>query len=126
MPNWRLRRASRAGGRQVVDPPPLEVDLALVRGVQRAQQVQQRALARTALAHDRQEFPVPDAHAEAAEHGHGHRALAVALVQVRWPPCADRGGCRPRSASARRLRGPYWRQRWKKGRLPAAVSRCYS
>ena len=48
-----------AGGGQVVDPPALEVDLPLVGGVEGAQQVQQGALARAALADDRQEFARP-------------------------------------------------------------------
>ena len=43
-------------GRQIVDPPAVVVDFALVGRVERAQQVQQRALARAALADDRQEL----------------------------------------------------------------------
>ncbi len=106
-----------AGGGQVVDPLALEVDFALVRGVQRAQQVQQGALARAALAHDRQEFALADAHAQAAEHGHGERPLAIALVQV--------GGrdVRAVAAGGRRRRDDDRRERPHEGRAaPCRVS----
>ena len=82
MPNWRFRRASRAlAGRLSIRWPGI-VDFALIGRVERAQQVQQRALARAALADDRQELARPNAQTHAAEHGHFDRAFAVALVQV--------------------------------------------
>ena len=82
MPNWRFRRASRALAAQVVDPLAGVVDFALVGRVERAQQVQQRALAGAALADDRQKLAATHAQAHAPQHGHFDRALAVALVQV--------------------------------------------
>ena len=54
MPMLRLRMRSRLTRREVVDPLAVEMDFARVRRVERAQQVQQRALARAALADDRQ------------------------------------------------------------------------
>ena len=76
-----------AGGGQVVDPPAVEVDFALVRGVERAQQVQQRALARAALPDDRQKLALADAHAQRRAARAPHRPLAVALVQVGGGQC---------------------------------------
>ena len=69
-------------GRKVVDPLPAVIDFALVGRVERAQQVQERALARAALPDDRQKLALADAQAHAPEHRHFDRALAVALVQV--------------------------------------------
>ena len=67
---------------EVVDPPAGVVDFALVGRVERAQKVQQRALAGTALADDRQKLAATDAQAHAPQDRHFDRALAVALVQV--------------------------------------------
>ena len=46
--------------RNVIDPLLLEVDLPFVRLIQRAQQMQQRAFARTALPDDRQKLATAD------------------------------------------------------------------
>ena len=48
------------GGGEVVDPLPVKVNLPLVRGVERAQQVQQGALARAAGADDCQKLALAD------------------------------------------------------------------
>ena len=56
MPKRAIAQAVALDGWQVVDPVALEMDLALVGRVERGQQVQQRALARAALADDGHEF----------------------------------------------------------------------
>ena len=67
---------------KIVDPLAVEMDLAAVGHVERAQQVQERRLAAAALADDGQELALPHRQADAAEHGHFHRPLAIGLVQV--------------------------------------------
>ena len=80
-----FRKAIALGGWQIVDPPPVEMHFAGGRGVERAQQVQERALARAALADDRQELAAADFEIDAGQHGNLDRPLAIVLLQ------ADRG-----------------------------------
>ena len=77
-----LRSRSRAGGGQVVDAMALEVDFAGVGLIERAEQVQQRALAAAAGADDRHELALADLEVDALQHGDLERRLAVALEQA--------------------------------------------
>ena len=68
--------------RQVVDAAAVETDFAGVGRVERAQQVQQRALARAALADDRQKLAAADFQIDSAQHGNFDPALAVAFLEA--------------------------------------------
>ena len=73
------------GRRQVVDPSAAEMHLAAVGRVERAQQVQKRALARAALADDRQELAPADFEIDTPQHRNLDVSLAVAFFQLRRP-----------------------------------------
>ena len=81
-PKVRLRSSSRSAVGQVVDAPAVEQDRAVVGRVERAEQVQQRALARPGRADDREELAVLDLEVDAAQHRDHVLALAVGLVQL--------------------------------------------
>ena len=67
---------------EVVDPFSFHLDLPAFGGVQEAEQVQERALARTARADDRQEFAVFDLHIDASQHRDGVPTFTIALFQA--------------------------------------------
>ena len=73
---------SRPRRGQVVDAVALEQDLARIRRVESGQQVQQSALARTALAHDGRQLSGLDAQIHSLQDRDLHLPLAVALLQV--------------------------------------------
>ena len=71
-----------AGTGQVVDTDAFEMHLAGVGLVERAEQVQQRALAATALADDRQELAFVYLHVDALQHRNAQCSAAIALKQI--------------------------------------------
>ena len=85
MPMHMGHRASRSGTGRYEDPPAVEVDFALVRGIKRAQQVQERASPRSALPDDRDKFTTADFDIQTSEHGDLGRALAVTFKKPHGP-----------------------------------------
>ena len=75
-------------GRQIVDPLAGIVDFALIGSVERAEQVQKRALSRAALSDNRQQFAPPHLEVHAAQHRHLDGGFAVALEQIDRPQLA--------------------------------------
>ena len=69
------------GGAEIVDPPPFEVDLAVIGNVERAQQMQECRFPAAALADNGQELTLPHGQAHAAKHRHLDRAFAIVLLQ---------------------------------------------
>ncbi len=83
MPKCFVAQEVAAARRQIVDAVAFEVDLAGVGRVERAEQVQQRALAGAALADDRQELAAADSsRSTPCSTGISMRAFAIALAQV--------------------------------------------
>ena len=81
-PNVWLRSWSRrSAGRLSMRSPSSEI-VPLVRLVERAEQVQQRALAGAGRADDAQELAVRDVEVEAVEHRHLDGVLAIGLVEI--------------------------------------------
>ena len=103
MPKSRFRSQSRPASGQIVDPASVVVDFPLVRGIEGSQNVQQRALARAALADDGQQLALPDAEAHAMQDRDNVGPLAIALVHVDRQQLV-RGGARagPSVVAARR------------------------
>src|SRR5262245_19565278 len=69
-------------GRQVIDAPAGKLDRALIGPVQRAEQVQKRALAGTRGADDAEELALVNIELDAAQHGNGVLVFAVSFVQI--------------------------------------------
>jgi len=77
-------------GRQIVDPLPLQHDLTYIRFVQKSNQVQQCALAGTALAYNRDKLATMGGEFDSAKHVDSVMAFDVRLLdsncvdQVMW------------------------------------------
>src|SRR5262245_19509162 len=67
--------------RQAVDASPVEADRPLIRLVEGAHQVQQRALARARRADNREELAIAHLELDALQHLHLDGVLAVGLLQ---------------------------------------------
>ena len=78
--DFAVLRDARAG--KLIDPLAGELDLAGIGRVEGAQQVQQRALSRAALAHDRREFGPARFQIDPAQHGDLDLSLAIALFNA--------------------------------------------
>src|SRR5207245_1629769 len=68
--------------RQVVDALVVQPDLAFVRGIDGAEQMEQGALARAGRAHDAEKLAGIDFQIESLEHRHLDGVAAISLMQI--------------------------------------------